>query len=93
MGNRLATLLFLGLTASCGPCGGEDATAEGSAGVSDADRIAVAVAVVRNVEANPQLTAVVLEAAGLTVADFQDLMAEIASDETLRNEYIAETGE
>jgi hypothetical protein len=91
MNSRLLVALVFGLTLGCGPCGG--ALSESDAGGPTDDRVILAIEVVENAEANPAHTAVVLEAAGLTVSEFQDIMAEIASDEALSHAFIQAQGE
>lgn len=96
--NKLTTFTLAALLAACGPCGGTEngpAEGSGSAGTETAevDLVATAVELVTNLDANPQQTAVVLDAAGFTIGEFQDMMAEIASDPELSAAYVEATGE
>lgn len=87
--------LALGL-AACGTCSPDTRNNDPSVeagGDNGIGPVVLAVEVIRNIEANPAHTAVVLETAGLEVTDFQDLMARIAADEELSRRFIEETGE
>lgn len=94
---RAALIVTLGLTlAGCAMCGSDSNDPAGSSEIGSegsVDRVALAVDVVREIDTNPQHAAVVLEAAGMTVEEFRDLMAEIAADEELSARYIAATPE
>jgi hypothetical protein len=87
----ITTLIAAGLVSLAG-CGSSNTGNPQPAPSATSSKVDTAVAIAREMEANPEQAEQVLQKRGMTEQQFEDLMYEIASDPALSDQYSKKLG-